>query len=95
MSEAHVSAQQPQTGQAARISTPDVDTRGTGDRAGAAAQGPPPSLGLSPPLLCAVSLPSASRVGRLRGRRHSSLTVSAESWGASGSAFGRSLGARH
>ena len=46
MSEAYVPAQQPQTGQAARISTPDVDTRGSGDRAGAAAQGPPPSVGL-------------------------------------------------
>ena len=46
MSEAHVSAQQPQTGQAARIPTPDVDARGPGDRAGAAAQGPPPPVGL-------------------------------------------------
>jgi ribonuclease P protein component len=46
MSEAHVSAQQPQTGQAARIPAPDVHARGTGDRAVAPAQGPPPPVGL-------------------------------------------------
>jgi ribonuclease P protein component len=46
MSEAHVPAQQPQTGQAARVSAPDVDARGAGDRAGAAAQGPSSSVGL-------------------------------------------------
>ena len=46
MSEAHVSAQQAQTRQAARIPAPDVDARRTGDREGAAPQGPPPPVGL-------------------------------------------------
>jgi ribonuclease P protein component len=46
MSEADVSAQQPQTGQAARVSASDVDASGTGDREGATAQGPAPPVGL-------------------------------------------------
>ena len=46
MSEAHVPAQQPQTRQTARLPASDVDPRRPGDRAGAAAQGPPPPVGL-------------------------------------------------
>jgi ribonuclease P protein component len=68
-SEAHVSAQHPEASQAARLPAPHVHPRRARDPPGAAPQGPPPSLGLSPSLFCAVSLPSASRVGRLRGRR--------------------------
>ena len=46
MSEAHVSAQQSQTGQASRVPTPHVDARGPGDPAGEAPQGPPASVRL-------------------------------------------------
>src|SRR5687767_8869383 len=41
MSEAHVSAQQSQTGEASRVPASDVDARGPGDPTGQAAQGTP------------------------------------------------------
>src|SRR5437764_12723019 len=47
MSEAHVSAQQPQTSQESRLPAPHVDPSRTGHLEVAAPQGPPPPVGLT------------------------------------------------
>lgn len=54
MGEAPVPAQQPQASQAPRLSPPDVDPGGSGDRVRPAAEGSPPSVRL---------------IGRVKGRR--------------------------
>jgi ribonuclease P protein component len=46
MSEANISTEQPQAGEAARVSPSDVDPSRTGDHQGSASEGPPAPVGL-------------------------------------------------
>jgi ribonuclease P protein component len=64
MSEAHLPAQQPQTRQATRVSAPHVDTRGSGDHAGAAGEGPPAAVRLIERLRDRATFTALRRSGR-------------------------------
>jgi ribonuclease P protein component len=73
MSEAHVSAQQSQAGQASWVPTSNVDARRPSDPAGPAAQGPPTAVGLIWRLRDRATFVALRRSGR-RVRR-GSITV--------------------
>lgn len=73
MGEATVPAQHPATGQASRVSAPDVDTSGPGHREGPPLEGPRPALGLIWRIRDRASFEELRRARRVR---RATLTVS-------------------
>jgi ribonuclease P protein component len=73
MSEANLSTEQPQAGQAARLPSPDVDARRAGHPEGSSPQGPPPAVGLIWRVDRQATF-QALRHGRRR--RHGPITIS-------------------